>query len=78
MRKKLSDMQVGESGFVRNIGDLKELKKRLIEFGILNTPIKVVKKAPFNDPIAIKLGNTTIAIRDEDAKKIEVELFKGK
>ncbi len=78
MRKKLSDMQVGESGVVRNIGDLKELKKRLIEFGILNTPIKVVKKAPFNDPIAIKLGNTTIAIRDEDAKKIEVELFKGK
>jgi len=78
MRKKLSDMQVGESGVVRNIGDLKELKKRLIEFGILNTPIKVVKKAPFNDPIAIKLGNTTIAIREEDAKKIEVELFKGK
>ncbi len=78
MRKKLSDMEVGESGIVRSIGDIKELKNRLIELGILNTPIKIVKKAPFNDPIAIKIGNTTIAIRNEDAKKIEVELFKEK
>ncbi len=78
MRKKLSDMKVGESGIVRKIGELKELKNRLIELGILNTPIKVVKKAPFNDPIAINLGNTTIALREEDAQKIEVELFKGK
>ena len=78
MRKKLSDMQVGESGIVRKIGELKELKNRLIELGILNTPIKVIKKSPFNDPIAINLGNTTIAIRSEDAKKIEIELFKEK
>jgi len=78
VRKKLSDMKVGESGIVRKIGELKELKNRLIELGILNTPIKVVKKAPFNDPIAINLGNTTIALREEDAQKIEVELFKGK
>ena len=78
MRKKLSVMQVGESGIVRNIGDLKELKNRLIELGILNTPIKVVKKAPFNDPIAIKIGNTTIALRKEDAENLEVEMFKGK
>ena len=78
MRKKLSVMQVGESGIVRKIGDLKELKNRLIELGILNTPIKVVKKAPFNDPIAIKIGNTTIALRKEDAENLEVEMFKGK
>ena len=78
MRKKLSDMKIGESGIVRSIGDLKELKNRLIELGILNTPIKVVKKSPFNDPIAVNLGNTTIALRSEDAKNLEVELFKEK
>ena len=76
MRKKLSDMNVGESGVVVKIGDLKELKNRLLELGILNTSVKVVKKAPFNDPIAIKIGNTIIALRSKDAQKIEVELFK--
>ncbi len=39
MRKKLSDMEVGESGIVRSIGDIKELKNRLIELGILNTSL---------------------------------------
>jgi len=76
MRKKLSDMNVGESGVVVKIGDLKELKNRLLELGILNTSVKVVKKAPFNDPIAIKIGNTIIALRNKEAQKIEVELFK--
>ena len=76
MRKKLSDMKIGESGVVVKIGDLKELKNRLLELGILNTPVKIVKKAPFNDPIAIKMGNTIIALRNKDAQNIEVELFK--
>jgi len=76
MRKKLSDMKIGESGVVVKIGDLKELKNRLLELGILNTPVKIVKKAPFNDPIAIKIGNTIIAIRNKEAQNIEVELFK--
>jgi len=34
---------------VVKIGNLKELKNRLLELGILNTPVKIVKKAPFNE-----------------------------
>ncbi|BCD62434.1 MULTISPECIES: FeoA family protein [Nitratiruptor] len=78
-RKLLSQMLPKEKGIIKKIGAIGELKDRLLELGALtNTPIEVVRIAPFGDPIEIKIGNTHIALRKSEASKIEVELFKEK
>ncbi|WP_281951770.1 FeoA family protein [Nitrosophilus kaiyonis] len=76
-QKKLSQMKPKEKGIIKKIGNIGELKDRLLELGALTkTPIEVVRIAPFGDPIELKIGNTHIAIRKSEAKKIEVETFK--
>ncbi len=78
-RKILSTLKPGEKGIIKKIGDIGELKNRLLELGALsNTPIEVVRVAPFGDPIELKIGNTHIAIRKSEASKIEIESFKEK
>ena len=78
-RKILSQLHPGQKGIIKKIGDIGELKNRLLELGALsNTPIEVVRTAPFGDPIELKINNTHIAIRKSEASKIEVELFKEK
>jgi ferrous iron transport protein A len=78
-QKKLSQMLPKEKGIIKKIGDIGELKERLLELGALkNTPIEVVRISPFGDPIELKIGNTYIAIRKNEADKIYVELFKEK
>jgi ferrous iron transport protein A len=78
-QKKLSCMLPSEKGIIKEIGDIGDLKNRLLELGALkNTPIAVVRTAPFGDPIELKIGNTYIAIRKSEADKIDVELFKEK
>ncbi len=78
-RKKLSDLHPGEKGIIKEIGDIGELKNRLMELGALaNTPIEVVRVAPFGDPMELEIGNTHIAIRKSEAQKIVVERFKDK
>ena len=78
-RKKLIELKPGQKGIIKKIGDIGELKDRLLELGALsNTPIKVIRVAPFGDPIELKIGNTYIAIRKSEANKIEIESFKEK
>ena len=73
----LAQMQPGEKGVIKQIGDIDDLKERLLELGALkNTPIEVVRIAPLGDPIELKIGSTHIAIRKSEAQKIVVELFK--
>ncbi|BCD59367.1 MULTISPECIES: FeoA family protein [unclassified Nitratiruptor] len=78
-KKLLSQMEPKERGIIKKIGDIGELKRRLLELGALTkVPVEVVRIAPFGDPIEIKIGNTYLALRKSEANKIEVELFKDK
>ncbi|GAX86775.1 ferrous iron transport protein A [Lebetimonas natsushimae] len=78
-QKKLSQMLPQEKGIIKKIGNIEKLKERLLELGALkNTPIEVIRTAPFGDPIELKIGNTYVAIRKNEADKIDVELFKEK
>jgi Fe2+ transport system protein FeoA len=48
-------------------------QRRLFDLGLVpGSKIKKVFKSIFNDPIAYEIKKTTIAIRNEDAKFIEV------
>lgn len=66
----------GQKAIIKHIGDLGELKRRLLELGVLcGEPVKVLRKSPFDSLIELEVKGEKFALRAEDAKKIEVELL---
>jgi ferrous iron transport protein A len=79
MTKELSCLKPKEKGIIKEIKGNNELKTRLQELGLIkNTVVEVVRYAPFEDPIEIKINNTYLALRKKDAENILVEVFKDK
>ena len=71
---KLSDLRPKQKAIIKSIGDLGELKARLMDLGVLcGEPVQIVRIAPLGDPVEIRVGNEHLALRGEDAEKIEVE-----
>ncbi len=57
--------------------DTDKLPLKLIEMGCLpGNSISLIHKAPFNDPLYIKIDESHLAIRKETAKDIFVRLIK--
>jgi len=74
--QKLANLAIGTKGEMRSISD-SDLEQKLLEMGC--TPgekIEVVRKAPFDGPIAILVSSYVLSIRKEDAMKIDVKLLK--
>ena len=70
----LNDLKKGESGIIEDIiTDYIPLK--LIEMGCLpGNSISLIQKAPFNDPLYLKIDGSHLAIRKETAQYIFVRL----
>ena len=70
----LSELEIGKKGIVIKVGGEGALRRRLLDMGITpNTLVMVRKVAPLGDPIEISLRGYGLAIRQDDARKIEVE-----
>lgn len=69
--KTLKDIMPGNFGVVKYIDGEGPVRRRLIDMGITpDTTIKVVKIAPFGDPMEVNLRGYKLSLRKEDAKKI--------
>jgi DtxR family Mn-dependent transcriptional regulator len=77
MEKKIADLNTfrsGESGTISQIVGVGNLKKRLGEMGITaGQHIVVVKAAPLDDPIQVKVRNYNLSLRRDEACNILVE-----
>ena len=72
----LCDMKIGEKGIIKKIEANENIKRRLLDIGLINgTEVVCVLKSPFKDPTAYLIRGAIIAIRKEDCDKIEVELL---
>ena len=70
----LLDLNIGEEAIIRELKIDNSLKFRLQDIGFLkNTKIKVLHSSPSGDPRAYFIKNTTIALRNKDAKNIIVQ-----
>ena len=68
----LKDAQVGSTVRIDSIGE-SELKPRLLTMGLIpGTRVEILRSAPFGDPIAIRLRAYNLALRKDDAEKIQV------
>ena len=71
----LDKLSLGVEAEIEKI-DIDKLPLKLIEMGCLpGNLISIVQKAPFNDPLYIKIDESHLAIRKETAKDIFVRLI---
>ena len=71
----LCDMKIGEKGIIKKIEANENIKRRLLDIGLINgTQVECVLKSPFKDPTAYLIRGAVIAIRKEDCNQIEVDL----
>ncbi len=72
----LSDLKVGQSASIINMHNMQPvMRKKLLNMGFLPTAqIELLRIAPMGDPIAVRCANSSIALRKELAKQIQVEL----
>lgn len=69
----LADLEKGTSAQVKTVDSENQAATRLMEMGVLpGTRLKVVKSAPFGDPIQIRIKGYDLALRLNEAKAIEV------
>lgn len=74
----LSMLKPGESGKIKDIRAAGPLKRRLMDMGILvGEEVKVVKKAPFGDPVEVMIKNYSLSLRKNEARVIVVTTENG-
>lgn len=68
-------LREGRTGMVLRVDHVGDsgLKQRLMTMGLIpGTRVKVLRSAPLGDPMAIGIRSYNLALRREDASKIDV------
>lgn len=69
----LRSVPVGSSARVVSVKGNSRVTKRLMEMGVIpGVSVKVVKTAPFGDPIEVRVCGYSLAMRKNEADSIEV------
>lgn len=75
MKTTLDKLKKGESGIIKNVNTKRDMKRRLLDIGFTDqTKIECELISPSGNPKAYYVRGALIAIREEDAKLIEVEI----
>ncbi len=71
---KLTSLPIGKIAKVLSINGNTPITKRLMEMGVVpGVSIRLVKSAPFGDPLEIRVRGYSLAMRRSEAQTIEVE-----
>jgi ferrous iron transport protein A len=69
----LGELRPGDRGTVTSISGEPSLVQRLYEFGMLEgEEVEVLALAPLGDPIEVRIGNTRLSLRKNEAAGISV------
>lgn len=70
----LRNMKVDQKSIIRMVSGEGELGRRIRDMGIVpNTEIMVIGKAPLKDPVALRLRDFTLTLRNSEADFIFVD-----
>ena len=73
LKTTLVSIPVGGSGRVTAISGGGRVTRRLMEMGVIpGVAVKVVKTAPFGDPIEVRVRGYSLAMRRSEAEAVEV------
>ena len=71
---RLTDLQIGEQGRVLDFDGEPSLVQRLLEMGLTDgETVKVLRFAPFGDPIEIRVRGYNLSLRRSEASAVEIE-----
>ena len=69
----LSELPAGNSARVVSVTGDSAITRRLMEMGVVpGVSVKLIKTAPFGDPIEIKVRRYSLALRKSEANAVEV------
>jgi Fe2+ transport system protein FeoA len=70
---KLTNLPIGKSAKVLSVNGNSPITRRLMEMGIVpGVSVRLVKSAPFGDPLEIRVRGYNLAMRKSEAQTIEV------
>jgi ferrous iron transport protein A len=71
--KTIADLKIGEKATICSFKD-EEMSLKLLEMGCLpGTEIKMSCKAPFGDPVCIRVSGYVLSLRKEEAATIMIQ-----
>jgi len=75
---KMRNMSDNQAGIITKINVAGEMGRRIRDMGLVKgTPIQIIGRAPLYDPVAIKVRDYTLTLRNNEADFIEVEVDDG-
>jgi len=78
MKKHMTvdDLLPGGCGIIRRIDADGNIRQRLMDMGIIEgVEVEMIRPAPFGDPIQIKVMDTHLALRRNEARTLVIELL---
>ncbi len=71
----LTDLPIGQDARVTAVVGNNGVTRRLMEMGVVpGVEVRVIKAAPFGDPIEVRLRGYSLAMRRTEADAIEVSI----
>ncbi len=75
MKKKLSEMNIGESGVVVSVQGDGMIRRRLFDMGVTpGADVYLRKRAPLGDPYELTLRGYELTLRRNEAEQVSVEV----
>ncbi len=76
--RPLSQLMPAESGRIIRVGGGGEIRRRLLDMGVVpGAAVTVQRVAPLGDPVEIRVKGYDLALRKQEAEKVQVELTGG-
>ena len=72
---KMREMLDNQKGLIKKISAAGDMGRRIREMGLVpETPIQIQGRAPLRDPVAIKVRDFVLTLRNNEADHILVEV----
>ncbi len=72
---RMRDMADNQAGTITKVSSTGDMGRRLREMGLVpDTPIQIQGRAPLKDPVAIKVRDFVLTLRNQEADHILVEV----
>jgi ferrous iron transport protein B len=72
---RMREMLDNQKGVIRKVSATGEMGRRIREMGLVpDTPIQIQGRAPLKDPVAVKIRDFTLTLRNNEASYILVEV----
>lgn len=72
---KMREMLDNQKGTIKRVSATGDMGRRIREMGLVpETPIQIQGRAPLKDPVAIKIRDYVLALRNNEASSILVEV----